>query len=173
VQEKQAARDVKVSRVEISPRDVTLQTGSKVIFAAVAYDKDGKLIPGVKFTWDGSDEDKKRKMSVSPRGLFTSPVPGNYKVTVEALGKKDSVKVTVEGEKVRPDDKGDSGRPDFHHRQTESQSVTPRRGGSIVSATTKHPGKIRCRRTGKIERRGNPVCHETDGGGGSGTGRQL
>ncbi len=111
VQEKQADRDVKVSKVEISPRDVTLQTGSKVIFAAVAYDKDGNLIPGVKFSWDGSDENKKRKMSVSPRGEFSSPVPGNYKVTVEALGKKDSVKVTVEGEKIRPDDKGIQGDP--------------------------------------------------------------
>ncbi len=111
VQEKQADRDVKVSKVEISPRDVRLQTGSKVIFAAVAYDREGKLISGVKFTWGGSDEDKKRKMSVSERGVFSSPVPGNYKVTVEALGKKDSVKVTVEGEKIRPDDKGIPGAP--------------------------------------------------------------
>lgn len=111
VQEKQSARDVKVSRIEISPRDVTIHTGEKVIFAAVAYDKDGKLIPGVKFTWDGSDEDKKRKMSVSPRGVFTSPVPGNYKVTVEALNKKDSVKVTVIGEKLNPKDPGVKGDP--------------------------------------------------------------
>lgn len=89
MQEKQSDRDAKISRIEISPRDVIIHTGEKVIFAALAYDKDGKLIPGVKFTWDGSDEDTKRKMSVSERGVFTSPVPGNYKVTAEALNKKD------------------------------------------------------------------------------------
>ncbi|MFN7928342.1 MAG: RHS repeat-associated core domain-containing protein [Blastocatellia bacterium] len=111
VQEKQANRDVKVSKIEISPRDVTIHTGEKAVFAAVAYDKDGNLVPGVKFIWDGSDEDRKRKMSVSPRGIFTSPVPGNYKVTVEALNKRDSVKVTVIGEKLNPKDPGVKGEP--------------------------------------------------------------
>ena len=111
VQEKQANRDVKVSRIEISPRDVTIHTGEKVVFAAIALDREGNLIPGVKFSWDGSDEDRKRKMSVSQRGIFTSPVPGNYKVTVEALNKRDSVKVTVIGEKLNPKDPGVKGEP--------------------------------------------------------------
>lgn len=72
VQEKQADGDRKVARLEISPRDVTIHTGEKVVFAALAYDKDGQMVSGVKFTWDGSDEEKKRKMSVSPRGVFSS-----------------------------------------------------------------------------------------------------
>ncbi len=108
-QEKQSERDARVFKIEISPRDVTINTGEKVIFAAVAYDRNGNMIPGVKFTWDGSDEEKARKMSVTPRGEFSSPVAGKYKVTVEALGKKDSVKVIVVGEQVNPKDKGMQG----------------------------------------------------------------
>lgn len=111
VQEKQADRDRKVARLEISPRDVTIHTGEKVIFAVLAYDSAGNLVPGVKPTWDGSDENKKRRLSVSPRGEFISPVAGNYKVTVDALGKKDSVKVTVIGEKINPKDPGVKGEP--------------------------------------------------------------
>ena len=101
-QEKQSERDVKVQSIEISPRDVVIQTGEKVIFSAIAYDKSGNMIPGVKYTWDGNDEGKNRRMSVTPRGEFSSPVAGKYKVTVEALGKKDSVKVDVVGDEVKP-----------------------------------------------------------------------
>jgi hypothetical protein len=111
VQEKQADRDRKVARLEISPRDVTIHTGEKVIFAALAYDSAGNLVAGVKPTWNGSDEVKKRRLSVSPRGEFISSVAGNYKVTVDALGKQDSVKVTVIGEKINPKDLGMRGEP--------------------------------------------------------------
>jgi RHS repeat-associated protein len=142
VQEKQADRDAKVSRIEISPRDVTMHTGEKVIFAALAYDREGKLIPGVKFTWDGSDEDKKRKMSVSERGVFTSPVPGNYKVTAEALNKKDSVKVTVVSEKLNPKDPGVKGeplstsdKPKVRISRNSSAHPLPRIGGAAPSVS--------------------------------------
>ena len=110
-QEKQSDRDAKAQRIEISPRDVVIQTGEKIIFSAIAYDQSGNMIPGVKYTWVGNDENKKRKMSVTPRGEFSSPVAGNYKVTVEALGKKDSVNVDVVGEQVNPKDKGIQGEP--------------------------------------------------------------
>ncbi len=40
-QEKQSDLDVKVSKIEIAPRDVMIATGEKVIFAAVAYDHSG------------------------------------------------------------------------------------------------------------------------------------
>ena len=110
-QEKQSDRDYKVSRLEISPRDVTIATGEKIIFSAIAYDRNGNMIPGVKFLWDGNDENKKRRMSVTPRGEFSSPVAGNYKVTVEALGKKDSVKVDVVGTQINPNEKGIQGEP--------------------------------------------------------------
>jgi RHS repeat-associated protein len=104
--EKQSDRDFKVQRIEISPGDVTIQTGEKIIFSAIAYDVRGNMVPGVKFTWDGSDENKNRKMSVTQRGEFYSPVAGKYKVTVEALGKRDSVNVEVVGEQVNPKDPG-------------------------------------------------------------------
>ncbi len=110
-QEKQSDRDYKVQSIEISPRDVVIQTGEKIIFSAIAYDQSGNMIPGVKFTWDGNDENKKRKMSLTPNGEFSSPVAGNYKVTVEALGKKDSVKVDVVGEQINPNEKGFPGEP--------------------------------------------------------------
>jgi RHS repeat-associated protein len=110
-QEKQSDRDYKVQSIEISPRDVVIQTGEKIIFTAIAYDKSGNMIPGVKYTWSGNDNNKNRPMGVTPRGEFSSPVAGNYKVTVEALGKKDSVKVDVVGEKLNPKDAGIQGEP--------------------------------------------------------------
>ncbi len=105
-QEKQSDRDYKVQRIEISPRDVVIQTGEKIVFSAIAYDQSGNMVPGVKYTWDGNDEGKNRRMSVTLRGEFSSPVAGKYKVTVEALGKKDSVKVEVVGDEIKPKDQG-------------------------------------------------------------------
>lgn len=110
-EEKQSERDVKVSKIEISPRDVTINTGEKIVFAAVAYDPKGNMIPGVKFTWDGSNEGKGHRLTVTPRGEFSTPIAGKYKITVEALGKKDSIKVNVIGEQVNPKDIGIKGEP--------------------------------------------------------------
>lgn len=111
-QEEQRERDYKVQRIEISPRDVaTIQAGEKIIFTAIAYDVRGNMIPGIKFTWDGSDDNRNRKMSVTPRGEFSSPVAGNYRVTVEALGKRDSVKIEVVGNRLNPKDPGTQGEP--------------------------------------------------------------
>ncbi len=125
-EEKQTDRDARVAKIEISPRDVTIATGEKVIFAAVAYDRNGNMVPGVQFTWDGSDEVKLRKMSVTPRGEFSSPVAGKYKVTVEALGKKDSVKVDVVGEQINPKDPGIKGDPVSSQDAPKAQKISLR-----------------------------------------------
>jgi YD repeat-containing protein len=101
-QETQEERNAKVVRVEISPGDVTAQAGEPVVFSAAAYDPHGAPVSGVKFTWSGNDEGRKRAMSVSPKGVFVSPVEGNYKVTVEGAGKRAHVKVTVVGDKQPP-----------------------------------------------------------------------
>ena len=68
-QEKQSDRDFKVQRIEIAPRDVTIQTGEKVVFSAIAYDVHGNMIPGVKFTWDGSDENKSIPSATGREGV--------------------------------------------------------------------------------------------------------
>lgn len=110
-QEKHEDRVRKVARVEISPRDVTIHTGEKIVFAVVAYDKDGSLVTGMSVKWEGSDDDKKRAQRVSPQGEFSSPVPGKYKITADISGRKDSVKVIVIGDALNPNDKGVKGDP--------------------------------------------------------------
>ncbi len=122
-EERQADRDAKVSKIEITPRDVTIGTGEKVIFAAVAYDPKGNMVPGVKFNWDGFNENKNHRLTVSPRGEFSAPIAGSYKISVDALGKKDFVKVTVVGEQVNPKDKGTQGDPVSSKDEPKPQKI--------------------------------------------------
>src|SRR5712692_7150007 len=105
-QEKQADRDAKVSRLQIFPGDVTIHEGEQVSFAAAAYDKDDNPVGGVSFTWSAKDEDRISATRISPRGDFEAKVSGNFKVTVEAAGRKASVKVKVlDGDRRRLTDK--------------------------------------------------------------------
>jgi hypothetical protein len=100
--EKKEDREQKVARVRISPGDVTIRTGEQVVFAAVAYDKDGAPISGLDCSWDGWDEDKNLSLIVSPKATFASGVPGHYKLTATIAGRQAHVKVTVVGEERRP-----------------------------------------------------------------------
>ena len=50
-QETQSERDAKVSRVRISPADVTAHIGEVVRFSAIGYTENGDTIGGVQFRW--------------------------------------------------------------------------------------------------------------------------
>jgi RHS repeat-associated protein len=110
-QEKQEERDARVKRVQIYPGDVSVGLYERVAFAAVAYDADGNPVGGVSFSWSAQDEGHNNQATrISKRGEFEARVSGTFKVTVEAGGKKDHVKVTVlDGERRRRGEKPGKG----------------------------------------------------------------
>jgi RHS repeat-associated protein len=104
-QEKQEDRDARVSRIQIYPGDVTIQEGERVNFTAVAYDNDDSAVGGVSFTWSAKDQGRNRETRISKSGDFEATVTGDFKLTVEGAGRKDSVKVNVlEGKRHRKSD---------------------------------------------------------------------
>src|SRR5713226_1101410 len=94
-QEKQADRDAKISRVQIFPGDVTVDLSDHVRFSAVAYDRDGDSIGGVKTRWSGQGATPQVRVRISPHGEFEATTPGSFTITAQAGGKTAHVTVTV------------------------------------------------------------------------------
>ena len=69
-QEKQEDRDAKISRVQIFPGDVTVDLSDHVRFSAVAYDRDGDPIGGVKIRWSGHGATPQARVRISQHGEF-------------------------------------------------------------------------------------------------------
>ena len=74
----------------------------QAIFTAAAYDKTGAPISGLDVKWKGLDEDKNAPVTISPRAVFASNVPGKFKITADVAGRKAHVKVTVTGTERLP-----------------------------------------------------------------------
>jgi RHS repeat-associated protein len=94
-QEKQEERDLRVTKIQIYPGDVTVKVEERITFAAVAYDKDGNAIGGVKMSWSALDEGRNHLVHLTQEGDFESTAPGKFKVIVESAGKRAQAKVTV------------------------------------------------------------------------------
>jgi RHS repeat-associated protein len=94
-QEKQADRDAKVSRIQIFPGDVTVDLSDPVRFSAVAYDRDGDPVGGVKIKWSGHGATAQARVRISPHGEFEATTPGSFTITAQAGGKTAQVTVTV------------------------------------------------------------------------------
>ena len=95
-QEKQDERDARVARVQLSPAAATVRAGERVVFAALAYDKDGAPVGGVRFKWQALDAERGgRRMRVSRDGVFESPVEGTYTVKVTGVGHEAQATVRV------------------------------------------------------------------------------
>src|SRR6266436_3528788 len=69
-QEKQEDRDAKISRIQVFPGDVTLDLSDHVRFSAVAYDRDGDPVGGVKIRWSGQGATPQARVRISPHGEF-------------------------------------------------------------------------------------------------------
>lgn len=140
-QEKQEDRDVRISRIEIYPGNVTITEGQTVIFTAVAYDYQDSSVGGVRFTWRGHDVRRDRPIRVSKRGDFTARVPGTYTVTAEAAGQQAQVTVTVTEGGQRESEQPDQSAPTT--RQVSSRdlptvaSTSKPKGGEQRSAHTR------------------------------------
>jgi RHS repeat-associated protein len=96
-QEKQRDRDAKISRIEVFPKDVTVELAEHVRFVAVAYDAEDNSVGGVKIKWSGESADSKRRVRISKDGEFEAMAPGSFTIVAEAAGQ--TAKVNVE---VRP-----------------------------------------------------------------------
>lgn len=94
-QEKQADRDAKISRVQIFPGDVTVDLSDRVRFSAVAYDRDGDPIGGVKIRWSGQGAIPQARVRISQHGEFEAMAPGSFTITAQAEAKTAQVTVTV------------------------------------------------------------------------------
>ena len=104
-QETQEERNARVFRIQIFPDNAIVPTGEPITFSAIAYDQNNNPIGGVQFKWSGNDEGRGREMSISPRGVFASPVAGKYNIRVEGAGRRTHTKVTVVGATIKPDSK--------------------------------------------------------------------
>jgi len=78
--EKQGERDRRVAQVEIAPRAIRLRVGEDVRLIAIARDRDGRPIGGVRVRWTGEDLDRSRSVLVGADGLFEARVAGRYLV---------------------------------------------------------------------------------------------
>jgi len=127
-QETQEERNARVSRIQILPDNATIPTGEPITFSAIAYDHSNNPIGGVKFKWSGQDEGRGRQMSVSPRGIFVSPVAGRYNIRVEGAGRQAHTNVTVMGTTIKPDSK--KGEP------TQTKTISTRNLPARTSQTS-------------------------------------
>jgi RHS repeat-associated protein len=105
-QKGQAERDALVARVTISPGDVTLRIGERMMFAALAYSRDDTPVGGVKFEWRAHDLGRGRNKQVRRSGEFVSQVPGRFRVTAEGAGSRAQVLVTVVDDEGRAEPRG-------------------------------------------------------------------
>ena len=100
-QEKQSERDAKVSRIEIFPKDPTVDVSDRVRFAAVAYDSEGNAIGGGKIVWSGRGTNPSEQVRISHTGEFEAVTPGTFTITARFRGYTDDVTVTVRNTPAR------------------------------------------------------------------------
>ncbi|HJP91182.1 MAG TPA: hypothetical protein VJ875_04450, partial [Pyrinomonadaceae bacterium] len=64
-QERQTDREARVSRLEIFPKDPTVDLSDHVSFSAVAYDSENNTVGGVKVTWKGQGTTATQRVRIS------------------------------------------------------------------------------------------------------------
>jgi RHS repeat-associated protein len=94
-QEKQSDRDAKVSRIQIFPGDLTVNLGDRVRFAAVAYDRGGTPVGGVKIKLSGQSAVPSGRVRISRHGEFEGITAGTFNIVAEGAGKTTAVTILV------------------------------------------------------------------------------
>lgn len=107
-QEKQEDRDAEVARLQLFPTgNITLQTAEPITFNALALTSDNAPVSGVKLKWSVEDvsadkEKRKGKPVITDRGVFFSPIAGDYLITVSGAKFQANTRVTVKGNPQPP-----------------------------------------------------------------------
>lgn len=90
----QAQRNARVSRIQISPGDVTIKEGEQIDFAASALDSDDAPVSGVRFKWQALDVGRSRPVRMRD-GRFVARRPGTFQVVAEGARQQATVTVQV------------------------------------------------------------------------------
>ena len=148
-QETQAERDAKVSRLQILPENVVVDLSDEVRFVAIAYDRDGNAVGGVKTEWSGQGSSPNQKVRISPQGNFEATTPGEFTIFANAAGQTSQVKVTV---RATP-------RRDPKEKPTHTRQVSTRDLPSQAIAPAKEPkngqNSLAASRDSRSKRRGS------------------
>jgi RHS repeat-associated protein len=137
-QEKQAERDARVSRLEIFPKEATVDRGERVRFTAVAYDAEDNPIGGGKVVWRGRGATPSEHVRLSPDGEFEAVTAGSFTITARFRGQTDQVTVTV---RATP-------RPDVNATPTGTREVSTRDNPSEIASAKE---KKKPERTGRLQ----------------------
>jgi uncharacterized delta-60 repeat protein len=87
------AAEAEVASIELSPGTATLEPGDSVELEAIARDRDGNALSGVKFEWSSSDDD----VAEVADGIVTAVAKGSARVTARSAGIESApVTITVE-----------------------------------------------------------------------------
>ncbi len=148
-QEKQNDRDARVSKIEISPGNVALQVGQRMIFAATAFDQKGEVVGGVKIKWKAKElSGRKQNKRMSSTGEFFSPVEGEFLVTAEGAKATANVTVKVVNQTGRPG--AYTGQPKKDEKPVSVKEVSTRDKPKELAEEAKSKPK---RRSGQVVRR--------------------
>jgi RHS repeat-associated protein len=128
--EKQADRDAKIERIEISPGNVTIDLSQRVNFVAVAYGRDGNTIGGVKIKWSAEGSSPPRHVRISPQGEFRPKFAGVFTVTAQAVGRSAQTMVTV-----RPGATPNLNSPVLGHREVSTRDLPAKISSSQTERT--------------------------------------
>lgn len=107
-QEKQEDREAMVTKLQLFPAgNITLQTAEPIAFSALTLTNEGAVVSGVKLKWTVEDvspdkDRRKGKPLITDRGMFFSPIAGDYLITVTGAQFQTSTKVKVVGDPQPP-----------------------------------------------------------------------
>ena len=94
-QESQAERDSRIARLEIFPKDVTIDLSDHVRFAAVGYDSEDNSVAASRVVWSGQGVTPGKPVRLTQQGDFEATTPGSFTVTARVRGITAETSVTV------------------------------------------------------------------------------
>ena len=116
--ETQAARDARIARIDIFPKNATADLDGRINFSAIAYDDNNNPLGGVKTKWRAEYITKGRRAPISNHGEFIAKAAGSFTVSAEANGRR--VETTVI---VRPGAKHDRSLPPIGTRSVSTRDL--------------------------------------------------
>jgi len=157
-QERQRDRDARVTRIELHPDNVTLAMEDHLQLAAVALDREGQPVPGIKFEWTAREEDRGKVGPISQTGEFRALFPGTFRIAVTAAGRHAQVRVRVQDgiRRHKPTDQPIERRP-VSNRERPRESSSGEK-----NTTTFNPGKS-AKTLGKAGSKAGSFAHARNG----------
>lgn len=125
VPRKRSDRRQSISEIRIVPEVDEVFAGQELVFSAIATDRNGETISGLKFEWSARDVDRSRDVRAFRDGKFRAMRTGTVVIKASANGIEGERQVTV----VRP--------PDPRPRIERTRVISTRTG--VISDTMSEP----------------------------------